>query len=80
MKRTWSLLLAGAVIGAIAGHLWYVHTGCASGTCAITSSPWGSAVYGAILGAALLNFVAPERRTMKPPAQNDQHQQHSIRP
>lgn len=81
MKRTWSLPLAGAVLGAIAGHLWYANVGCANGTCAITSSPWGSAVYGALLGGALLNFLAPARARTKPPVRNDQqHQQNSTRP
>jgi Family of unknown function (DUF6132) len=46
----------GIVIGAIAGYLYYYYVGCASGTCAITSKPLNSTVYGAAMGGLLFNM------------------------
>ena len=38
-----------AIFG-VAGFLYWQQVGCASGTCAITSHPVNSALYGAVLG------------------------------
>ena len=38
-----------ALVGSGAGYLYYKFIGCVSGTCPITSNPWSSAVYGAVL-------------------------------
>lgn len=50
------LLLIGAVLGAVGGYLYYHFVGCASGTCAITSNPVNSTMYGALMGALLFNI------------------------
>ena len=50
------LYLAGAVVGAIAGYLYWQQVGCSSGTCAITSKPFNSSIYGSVLGALLLGI------------------------
>lgn len=42
--------LIGGAIGGLAGFLYWQQVGCASGTCAITSHPVNSALYGAVLG------------------------------
>ena len=42
--------ILGVVLGGLAGFGLYRYVGCASGTCLITSSPWGSVVYCMILG------------------------------
>lgn len=42
--------VAGIVIGAVAGWCYWKFVGCASGSCPITSSPWNSSVYGAVMG------------------------------
>ncbi len=42
--------LIGLTIGAIAGFLYWNYVGCASGTCAITSKPLNSTLYGALMG------------------------------
>lgn len=42
--------------GAIAGYAYYALVGCATGTCAITSSPVSSTLYLALVGF-LLSFV-----------------------
>ncbi|MFM2258149.1 MAG: hypothetical protein RLZZ424_82 [Bacteroidota bacterium] len=42
--------LIGIIIGAIAGWLYWNFIGCSSGTCAITSKPLNSTLYGALMG------------------------------
>lgn len=55
------LTIIGIVIGAIAGYLYYYYVGCASGTCAITSKPLNSTLYGAMMGGLLLNLFKKEK-------------------
>jgi hypothetical protein len=59
MKTEWIITIAGAIIGALAGWLYWKYVGCASGACVITSKPLNSTLYGALLGALLFNTVAP---------------------
>ncbi len=44
------IYIIGAVLGAVLGFLYYKFVGCSSGACPITSNPYISTVYGAILG------------------------------
>lgn len=46
----------GVAIGAIAGYLYYFYVGCASGTCAITSKPLNSSLYGAVMGGMIFSM------------------------
>jgi len=39
--------------GAILGYAYYYFIGCTSGTCAITSNPYISTIYGAVVGATI---------------------------
>lgn len=50
------LYFIGAPIGALLGFLYWREIGCNSGSCAITSSPLNSTLYGAIMGALFLSF------------------------
>ncbi len=43
--------IIGIIVGAAAGYALYRFVGCASGTCPITSNPYISTVYGAVMGA-----------------------------
>jgi hypothetical protein len=43
--------VSAVLIGAIAGYAYYHYIGCSSGTCPITSNPWISTTYGAVVGA-----------------------------
>ncbi len=56
------LYLLGAVIGAVAGYFYWQQVGCASGTCAITSKPLNSTLYGAMMGALLLGMFKKENK------------------
>ncbi len=53
-KNKWTL--SGVLLGAIAGYLYYHYIGCESGTCPITSKPFNSTIYGAVMGGLLLNI------------------------
>jgi Family of unknown function (DUF6132) len=49
------LSLLGIFIGALGGYAYFYFIGCASGTCAITSKPFNSSLYGAVLGGLSFN-------------------------
>ena len=50
------MTLIGIALGAIGGYLYYYFGGCASGTCAITSNPVNSTLYGTFVGGFLFNM------------------------
>jgi C4-dicarboxylate transporter len=52
----------GIAIGAIAGYAYYFYVGCASGTCAITSKPLNSTLYGALMGGLVFNIFVKETK------------------
>jgi hypothetical protein len=47
----------GVVIGLISGYTYYHYFGCASGTCAITSKPLNSTLYGGLMGGLLFSMI-----------------------
>jgi hypothetical protein len=50
----------GIAVGALAGYGYYYYVGCASGTCAITSKPLNSTLYGAVMGGLLFNMFVKD--------------------
>ncbi len=46
-------LVVSVAAGAVLGWLYYRFVGCRSGACPITSNPWISTGYGALLGLLL---------------------------
>lgn len=54
----------GVVVGAIAVYFYYFYIGCTLGTCAITSKPLNSALYGALMGRLIFNiFVRSPKKS-----------------
>jgi len=43
-------LLGTVALGALLGFGWYRLVGCPTGACPITSNPWSSTIYGAVIG------------------------------
>ena len=56
LKTKWMIAL-GVLVGAIAGYLYWRLVGCASGTCAITSVWWRSALYGALMDGFAFDII-----------------------
>lgn len=55
------LYIVGAMIGAVAGYLYWKNVGCSTGTCMITSSPVNSTIYFAFLGALFFGIFKKEK-------------------
>jgi hypothetical protein len=55
MKNKLLKIVFPVMLGAICGFLYYNYVGC-NGSCAITSSPYISTLYGAGIGAVLVNW------------------------
>lgn len=67
------LVAIGAFLGIIAGVLYWKFIGCKSGTCPITSSWYGSAIYGAFMGGLVLSlFEKTDKKVSK-----DKHNENS---
>ncbi|HEY9343432.1 MAG TPA: DUF6132 family protein [Hanamia sp.] len=58
----YKLTIIGVFVGALAGYLYYHFIGCNSGTCAITSKPLNSTLYGALMGGLFLNIFKKENK------------------
>lgn len=61
LKRNW-LVLAGGILGATVGYLYWRFVGCTSGSCQITSLPVMSTIYGSIFGGLLLSMFKPNKK------------------
>ncbi|MEX0595619.1 MAG: DUF6132 family protein [Candidatus Paceibacterota bacterium] len=59
--KKYKLAFIGLGIGALAGYVYYVQVGCLSGSCAITSSPINSTLYGALMGYLFLGMFKKEQ-------------------
>lgn len=55
-KKISPLAIAGLIIGAIGGYIYYSEVGCVSGTCAITSNPYMSIAWGGAFGYLVLDM------------------------
>ena len=53
--KKYKLGLIGIVLGGILGYAYYHFIGCNTGTCAITSKPINSPVYGMVMGYLILS-------------------------
>ena len=53
------------LIGAFGGFVYYSFVGCYSGSCAITSNPVMSTMYGAAIGFVFTNFNSDKKKEDK---------------
>ena len=60
--KQYGLTIAGILLGASAGYLYYHYVGCASGTCSITSKPISSTLYGALMGGLFFNIFQKKQQ------------------
>ena len=57
------LYFIGALLGGLAGFVYWKFVGCINGTCAITSNPIRSTIYGAVIGSLLLSIFKKSQKT-----------------
>lgn len=60
------LVIAGVLLGAIAGYIYWQQVGCSSGTCKITSRWHNSTAYGALMGGLAFSIFKKEKNVNKP--------------
>ncbi len=58
----WTKRILPVSLGALAGFLYYNYVGCVTGTCAITSNPWLSTAYGALIGVVFTSWKPNEKK------------------
>jgi len=63
MKRSHLFIAIGAVLGALGGWAYWWQVGCTSGTCAITSHPLTSTLYGILLGGLVGSSLSDLRKS-----------------
>ncbi len=64
IMKKYILLLSGILAGAAAGYLYFHYRGC-TGSCAITSKPVNSTLYGALMGGLLFSLFIPSKKIKK---------------
>ena len=50
-------IIIGATVGSGLGFAAYRFIGCSSGACPLTSNPWISTIYGAVLGVLVATSI-----------------------
>ncbi|HOY31020.1 MAG TPA: DUF6132 family protein [Bacteroidales bacterium] len=55
--------IIGTIIGGAGGYLYYLFVGCSSGACAITSNPFMSVLWGALLGYLIGDTFKKNKKT-----------------
>ena len=58
--KKYKLELIFAALGALGGYLYWYYVGCATGTCAITSSWHTSSLYGVVMGFLVGQMVTEQ--------------------
>ncbi len=61
-KTFFKKISLGVILGGTIGFAYYYFIGCKSGTCAITSSPVNSTLYGVLLGTL---WIFPTKKKVK---------------
>jgi len=53
LTQIWLKRIGASAIGALGGFAYYYFIGCTNGACPISSNPWISAAYGALIGIVM---------------------------
>lgn len=56
------LPIIGAILGAVGGYIYYIEVGCNSGSCAITSNPYLSMLWGAAMGYLVFDLFKKRKK------------------
>ncbi|MBF6640074.1 hypothetical protein IVB69_01145 [Flavobacterium sp. J49] len=56
------ITVLGILVGGLLGYAYYHYVGCANGTCAITSQPLNSTLYGGLMGGLLFNIFVSKTK------------------
>ena len=59
------LSVIGLIVGIVGGYIYYLKVGCVDGTCAITSNPWLSMLWGGVLGYLLFDMFNKKKKITK---------------
>lgn len=62
----YQLSILGILLGGILGYAYYHFIGCTTGTCAITSKPLNSTVYGMLMGYLLFSMFEKTKKHETP--------------
>ncbi len=66
IKNKYIISAVGVLVGLIMGYSYYYFIDCESGSCAITSKPFNSTLYGGMMGGLLFNmFVSSKKDQQK---------------
>lgn len=65
MLWKWTMRALPVLLGASVGYAYYHFIGCVSGSCPITSNPWSSTGYGALIGFLLAPWKNKKREAEK---------------
>lgn len=58
LVKKYKMQIIGTIVGAGLGYAYYYFIGCANGTCAITSKPLNSTLYGALMGLLFFSSLS----------------------
>jgi LytS/YehU family sensor histidine kinase len=65
LLRKHLLRIIGVIVGTVAGFSYYHFIGCSNGTCPISSNPYISMAYGAIMGYLLFDMFKKKKPETK---------------
>lgn len=70
--KKYLLAIIGVLVGATAGYLYWEFVGCNTGSCAITSDPVNSTLYGAVMSGFLLSTFKKDKKQYDVSGSNQQ--------